>query len=60
MLAYTGWCLAEIERDMPRAEAMLLEARSLAARVGQDLLDVQSGLGLCATMRQIGKAHGCT
>ncbi|MBE9180613.1 AAA family ATPase [Oculatella sp. LEGE 06141] len=46
MLAYTGWCLAEIERDMPRAEAMLLEARSLAARVGQDLLDVQSGLGI--------------
>jgi predicted ATPase len=46
ILAYTGWCLAEIERDMPRAEALLLEAQSLAARVGQELMDVQSGLGI--------------
>ncbi|MBD3887155.1 AAA family ATPase [Phormidium tenue FACHB-886] len=46
MFAYTGWCLAEIERDMPRAEALLLEAQSLAARVGQELMDVQSGLGI--------------
>lgn len=46
MLAYTGWCLAEIERDVPRAEALLLEAQSLAARVGQELMDVQCGLGI--------------
>lgn len=46
MLAYTGWCLAEIERDMPRAEALLLEAQALADRVGLELTDIQSGLGI--------------
>lgn len=46
MLAYTGWCLAEIERDMPRAEALLLEAQSLAARVGIEMMDIASGLGI--------------
>lgn len=46
MLAYTGWCLAEIERDMTRAEALLLEAQSLAARAGQEIMDIQCGLGI--------------
>lgn len=45
MLAYTGSCLAEIEREMPRAEALLLEAQSLAERVGMELCDIPLGLG---------------
>ncbi|MBD2461381.1 AAA family ATPase [Oscillatoria sp. FACHB-1407] len=45
MLAYTGWCLAETEREMPRAEALLLEAQSLAARAGLELIDIPCGLG---------------
>lgn len=46
MLAYTGWCLAEIEREMPRAKALLLEAQSLAARVSLEIIDISSGLGI--------------
>ena len=45
MLAYTGWCLAETEREMSRAEALLLEAQSLAARVGLELIDIPCGMG---------------
>jgi tetratricopeptide (TPR) repeat protein len=45
MLAYSGSCFAEIGRDMTRAEALLLEAQSLAARVGLELFDIFSGLG---------------
>lgn len=45
MLAYSGSCLAEIGRDMARAEALLLEAQSLAARVGLESCDIFSGLG---------------
>ncbi len=45
MLAHSGSCLAEIGRDMPRAEALLLEAQSLAARVGLEICDIFSGLG---------------
>lgn len=45
LLAYSGSCLAEIGRDMVRAEALLLEAQSLASRVGLELCDVYSGLG---------------
>lgn len=45
MLAYSGSCLAEIGRDILRAEALLLEAQSLAARVGLELCDLFSGLG---------------
>lgn len=45
MLAYTGWCLAETEREMPRAEALLLEAQSLATRVGLELIDIPCGMG---------------
>ncbi len=45
LLAYSGSCLAEIGRDMVRAEALLLEAQSLAGRVGLELCDIYSGLG---------------
>ncbi len=45
MLAYTGWCLAETEREMARAEALLSEAQLLAARVGLDLIDIPCGMG---------------
>ncbi|HIK43863.1 MAG TPA: AAA family ATPase [Leptolyngbyaceae cyanobacterium M65_K2018_010] len=45
MLAYSGSCLAEIGRDMPRAEALLLEAQSLANRAGIEPCDIASGLG---------------
>ncbi|MBI4780832.1 MAG: AAA family ATPase [Oscillatoriophycideae cyanobacterium NC_groundwater_1537_Pr4_S-0.65um_50_18] len=45
LLAYSGTCLAEIGRDMVRAEALLLEAQSLADRVGLQITDIYSGLG---------------
>jgi tetratricopeptide (TPR) repeat protein len=45
MLAYSGSCLAEIGRDLLRAEALLLEAQSLADRIGLELCDVFCGLG---------------
>jgi DNA-binding SARP family transcriptional activator/predicted ATPase len=45
VLAYSGSCLAEIGRDLIRAEALLLEAQSLAERVGVELYDIFSGLG---------------
>ncbi len=48
MLAYSGSCLAEIGRDMRRAEALLLEAQTLANRVGLELCDLFSGLGCVA------------
>ena len=46
MLAHTGSCLAEIGRDMPLAEALLLEAQSLSERLGLQTIDVFLGLGL--------------
>ncbi len=45
MLAYTGSCLAEVQREMPRAEALLLEAKCLTERVGLELPDIFIGLG---------------
>lgn len=45
-LAYSGCCLAEIGRDIPRAEALLQEAQSLAERVGVENFDIAAGLGL--------------
>ncbi|GAB4370935.1 MAG: hypothetical protein Kow00121_12060 [Elainellaceae cyanobacterium] len=45
LLSHSGACLAEVGRDMVRAEALLLEAQSLAARIGLDLCDIDSGLG---------------
>ncbi|NJL43429.1 MAG: hypothetical protein HC935_09300 [Pseudanabaena sp. SU_2_4] len=45
-LAHSGSCLAEIGRDMIRAEALLLEAQSLATRVGIEISDIASGFGV--------------
>lgn len=45
MLAHTGACLAEIGRDMIRAEALLLEAQSIADRLGIPSIDIPFGLG---------------
>ncbi|MEM6436409.1 MAG: BTAD domain-containing putative transcriptional regulator [Cyanobacteria bacterium P01_D01_bin.115] len=45
-LAYSGCCLAEIGRDIPRAEALLQEAQSLGERVGVENFDIAAGLGL--------------
>lgn len=45
VLAYSGSCLAEIGRNLIRAEALLLEAQSLASRVGLELCDIFAGLG---------------
>ncbi|OLP19358.1 hypothetical protein BST81_06305 [Leptolyngbya sp. 'hensonii'] len=45
MLAYSGSCLAEIGRDLIRAEALLESAQTLAARVGLEICDIFSGLG---------------
>ncbi|MBI4781655.1 MAG: AAA family ATPase [Oscillatoriophycideae cyanobacterium NC_groundwater_1537_Pr4_S-0.65um_50_18] len=45
LLASSGTCLTEIGRDMVRAEALLLEAQSLAARVDLQVTDIYSGLG---------------
>ncbi len=45
MLAHTGSCLAEIGRDIPRAEALLLEAQSISDRLGLDTSDISFGLG---------------
>ncbi|ESA37954.1 adenylate cyclase [Leptolyngbya sp. Heron Island J] len=44
-LATNGSCLAAIEQDMERAEALLLEAHSLATRLGLSLCDIDQGLG---------------
>ncbi|MFB8790872.1 MAG: BTAD domain-containing putative transcriptional regulator [Potamolinea sp.] len=45
MLAYSGSCLAEIGREMQRGEALLLEAQSLATRLGIEIGDIRQGLG---------------
>jgi len=45
-LGNTGRCLALIERDIPRAESMLVEAQALAAKAGVELTDIPWGLGL--------------
>lgn len=47
-LGNTGRCLAQIERDFARAEALLLEARELAEGCGIDVVEVHFGLGLVA------------
>lgn len=44
-LAANGCCLAEIARDMDRAEAILLEAQSLANPLGESISDIDLGLG---------------
>lgn len=45
-LGNTGRCLALIEREIPRAESMLIEAQALAAKAGVELTDIPWGLGL--------------
>ncbi|HIK15554.1 MAG TPA: AAA family ATPase [Leptolyngbyaceae cyanobacterium M33_DOE_097] len=45
MLAHSGSCLAEIGREMTRAEALLLEAQSIADRLGLEAIDIPFGLG---------------
>ncbi|MEG4208395.1 hypothetical protein QUA20_31540 [Microcoleus sp. Pol7_A1] len=45
LLVYSGSCLAEIGREMTRAEALLLEAQSLAGRVGATNIEIPQGLG---------------
>lgn len=45
-LGQTGACLASIERDMRRAELVLREAETLAARAGLEVIDVPMGLGM--------------
>ncbi|MGF1513453.1 MAG: AAA family ATPase [Elainellaceae cyanobacterium] len=50
-LASNGCCLAEIERDMDRAEAVLLEAQSIADRLGLTLVDIPIGLGCVSQYR---------
>ncbi|MFN7940967.1 MAG: AAA family ATPase [Thermoanaerobaculia bacterium] len=47
-LSNAGRCLAQIERDHARAEALLREGRDLAARAGLELLDIPWGLGMLA------------
>jgi DNA-binding SARP family transcriptional activator/predicted ATPase len=46
MLAHTGSCLAEIGRDMTRAEVFLLEAKALSDRLGLQTIDIFLGLGI--------------
>lgn len=50
-LAQTGACLASIEREMRRAESLLLEAQSLAKRTGIELTDISMGLGMVRHFR---------
>jgi DNA-binding SARP family transcriptional activator len=45
-LGLSGSCLTELGRDLIRAEALLLEARSLANRVGFEHCDIYAGLGM--------------
>jgi DNA-binding SARP family transcriptional activator/nucleoside-triphosphatase THEP1 len=45
MLAHTGACLAEIGREMTRAEALLLEAQAISDRLGTSAIDIPFGLG---------------
>lgn len=47
-LANAGRCLAQIERDHARAEALLREGRELAVQAGVELIDVPWGLGMVA------------
>jgi DNA-binding SARP family transcriptional activator len=46
VLALSGSCLTELGQDMIRAEALLLEAQSLANRVGLEQCDIYGGLGV--------------
>ena len=45
-IARAGRCLAQIEKDMPRAKALLEEAVDLSSPLKLDLPDISLGLGL--------------
>jgi DNA-binding SARP family transcriptional activator len=45
-MAETAKCLAMLERDLPQADAMLMEASSLAARKGISHHSIPAGLGM--------------
>jgi DNA-binding SARP family transcriptional activator len=45
-LARTARCLAHLERDLPRAEALMREACGLAEQAGAQVLDIPWGRGL--------------
>jgi DNA-binding SARP family transcriptional activator len=44
--AATARCLAHLGREMDRAQALLLEAKSIAEPLGLDILDLSWGLGM--------------
>ena len=50
-LAYVGRCFTLIERDMPRAQALLEEAREVAGPAGQELVELAWGTGLFERFR---------
>jgi DNA-binding SARP family transcriptional activator len=45
-MAHTAKCLAMIERDLPKADAMLMEAQSLSSRKGFSHFAIPAGLGM--------------
>jgi predicted ATPase/DNA-binding SARP family transcriptional activator len=47
-LANSGRCLASIERDLPRAQQLLAEARQRCAERGLELVDLAWGAGILA------------
>ena len=51
ILSYSGSCLAGMGREMEKAEALLLEAQSLAKRTGLKLAAINFGLGCVAHYR---------
>ncbi|HBB36084.1 MAG TPA: hypothetical protein DDZ80_25535 [Cyanobacteria bacterium UBA8803] len=59
ILAISGSCLTTMERDMDRAQALLLEAKSLADRVGANLPDIPYGLGCVFRFRGEQEAARC-
>src|SRR5438552_1670188 len=50
-LGNTGRCLALLEREIPRAESMLMEAQALAAVSNVTLKDIPWGIGLVLAFR---------
>jgi DNA-binding SARP family transcriptional activator len=50
-MAEAGHCLALLERDMPKAEALLLEARALAQKGAFEVWGLSIGLGVLCRYR---------
>jgi tetratricopeptide (TPR) repeat protein len=50
-IARAGRCLAQLEKEMPRAEALLHEARQLSNAIKMELPDISVGLGLVEYQR---------